>query len=78
MTYQYLKIVFSIFLLRIKKIEFMIDGKLNATLNREILPDNETGPAKWKTDGNPHSIYIRVRDKNGKLVLVGNPVYIEG
>jgi hypothetical protein len=56
----------------------MIDGKLNLTLSREILSDNETGQAKWETDGNPHSIYIRVRDKNGKLVLVGNPVYIEG
>ena len=59
------------------KIEFIIDGKLNSKLNQEILSDNEEKQVRWETDGNRHSIYIKVRDKNEKLVLVGNPVYIE-
>jgi hypothetical protein len=59
------------------KIEFMIDGKLNPKLNREISSNNENIQVKWETDDNRHSIYIKVRDKDEKLVLVGNPIYIE-
>jgi predicted metal-dependent phosphoesterase TrpH len=59
------------------KIEFIIDGKLNSKLNRELLSDNEKIQVKWQTDDNRHSIYIKVRDKEEKLVLVGNPIYIE-
>ena len=59
------------------KIEFIIDGKLNPKLNREILSDNEKMQVKWKTDDTRHSIYIKVRGKDEKLVLVGNHIYIE-
>src|SRR5262249_21708888 len=59
------------------KIEFVIDGKSDSKLNREILSNDEKVQVKWTTDDNRHSIYIRVRGKDGKLVLVGNPVYIE-
>jgi hypothetical protein len=59
------------------KIEFMIDGKLNSKLNQELLSNNEKIQVKWETDDKRHSIYIKVRDKDEKLVLVGNPVYIE-
>jgi hypothetical protein len=58
------------------KIEFIIDGKVNSNLNREILSDDEKVQVKWETDNNRHSIYIKVRDKDEKLVLVGNPIYI--
>ncbi|HEV3325141.1 MAG TPA: CehA/McbA family metallohydrolase, partial [Puia sp.] len=59
------------------KIEFVVDGKLDSTLNREVLSDNEKIQVKWETDNTRHTIYIRVRDKDEKLVLVGNPIYIE-
>ena len=59
------------------KTEFMIDGKLNSTLSREILSDDEKIQVKWVTDANRHSIYTKVRGADGKLVLVGNPIYIE-
>ena len=59
------------------KIEFIIDGKLNSILNRELLSNDEKIQVKWEADANRHSIYIKVRDKEGKLVLVGNPIYIE-
>ncbi|MHA4809061.1 CehA/McbA family metallohydrolase [Flavitalea flava] len=59
------------------KIEFIIDGKLNSTLNREILSNNEKIQVKWGTEDNRHSIYIKVREKDDNLALVGNPIYIE-
>ncbi|GGB25514.1 CehA/McbA family metallohydrolase [Puia dinghuensis] len=60
------------------KIEFIIDGKLNSTLDREILSNDEKIRVNWETDDNRHSIYIKVRGKDGRLVLVGNPIYVEG
>jgi hypothetical protein len=33
---------------------------------------------KWEPGGGRHSVYVKVRDKSGKLVLVGNPVYVGG
>lgn len=59
------------------KIEFIIDGKLDSKLNREILSNNEEIQVKWETDDTRHSIYIKVRDKDEKLVLIGNPICIE-
>jgi hypothetical protein len=31
---------------------------------------------QWKTDGHPHWIRAEVRDSNGSLMLVSNPIYI--
>jgi hypothetical protein len=59
------------------KVEFIIDGRSNSKLNREILSNDGKIQVKWEMDDTRHSIYIKVRDKDGKLVLVGNPIYIE-
>ena len=59
------------------ELEFIIDGKPNSALNRGLLSNDEKIQVTWKTDANRHSIYIKVRDKDKKLVLVGNPIYIE-
>ena len=59
------------------KIEFIIDGKVNEKLAREIVSDNETIQEKWEPDDKRHTIYIKVKDKGGRLALLGNPVYIE-
>lgn len=59
------------------KMEFVVDGKRDSTLNRAVLTDDEKIGMKWKADGARHSIYARVRGKDDKLVLVGNPIYIE-
>lgn len=59
------------------KAEFVIDGKLDTALGRAIVSDDEKMRVSWKTDGRRHSIYVKVRNKAGKLVLVGNPIYIE-
>jgi len=58
------------------KIEFIIDGKLNAALDREIPSNNEKIQVKWQTDDKRHSIYVKVRNNGGKLILAGNPVYV--
>jgi hypothetical protein len=59
------------------KIEFIIDGKSKPKLARELLSNDEKIQVKWQADDNRHSIYVRVRGKDEKLVLVGNPIYIE-
>jgi hypothetical protein len=58
------------------KIEFIVDGKVEPALNRDLLSDDEKVQVKWKTDDHRHFIYVRVRGKDGKLVLAGNPIYI--
>ncbi|WP_431215096.1 CehA/McbA family metallohydrolase [Puia sp. P3] len=59
------------------RIEFIIDGRPDAALTRELRSDDEKIPVKWVPGGGRHSVYVKARDKDGKLVLVGNPVYLE-
>ncbi len=37
---------------------------------------NETLPFSWISDGNSHWIRAEVRDANGSLMLISNPIYI--
>ena len=37
---------------------------------------DETLPFQWKSDGKPHWLRAEVRDSNGSLMLVSNPIYI--
>jgi hypothetical protein len=59
------------------KLEFIVDGKIDPALGRELHSDDEKVQVKWMPGGDRHPVYVKVRDKDGKLVLVGNPVYIE-
>lgn len=59
------------------KVEFIIDGKLNADLTRIISPDSARIDAKWKADDKSHFIYVKIRNKDGRLVLFSNPIYIK-
>ena len=58
-------------------VEFIIDGKIESNLNRAISSEKEEIRVRWDADDSRHSIYVRVRDKDKRLVLIGNPVYIE-
>jgi hypothetical protein len=60
------------------KVEFIIDGKREPSLDGALLSNDEKVRVKWGADDKRHSIYVRVRDKEGKLVLTGNPIYIGG
>jgi hypothetical protein len=59
------------------RVEFVVDGKFSSELSRGVQSDDEKIQVKWAPAGARHTVYVRVRDKNGKLVLVGNPVYVE-
>ena len=59
------------------KIHLFLDGVETASL----LPlatstGNETLAFNWTTDGRPHWLRAEVRDSNGSLILVSNPIYI--
>ncbi len=31
---------------------------------------------EWRADGKPRRVRLNVRDKDGRLALVGNPIYL--
>ncbi|MFC5865231.1 CehA/McbA family metallohydrolase [Acidicapsa dinghuensis] len=59
------------------KVYLFLDG-----IEDSLLPpldageDKEELPFHWKTDGREHWIRVEVRDSNGSLMLVSNPIYI--
>ena len=58
-------------------IHFFLDGAESSaipTLDTKI--GDETLSFQWKTDGHPHWLRAEVRDSNGSLMLVSNPIYI--
>lgn len=60
-------------------IEVMVDGKLiqlHADLN--IHSAKQTTSFDWSSDGKRHWIRANVRGAAGELLMVGNPVYING
>jgi hypothetical protein len=62
-------------------IHFFLDGRESAaipTLDTHIDAEGngETLSFQWKTDSHPHWIRAEVRDSNGSLMLVSNPIYI--
>ena len=38
---------------------------------------NETLPFQWTSDGHAHWLRAEVRDSNGSLALLSNPIYIK-
>lgn len=58
-------------------IEVIQDGELTPALQTSELnqPDQSFSFA-WKSDGRRHWLRINVRGPNGKLWLVGNPIFI--
>jgi len=40
------------------------------------LKSDQVVESRWKTDGKAHWIRVDVREAGGKLVLLGNPIYI--
>lgn len=58
-------------------IHFFLDGSETPaipTLDTKI--GDETLSFQWKTDSHPHWLRAEVRDSNGSLMLVSNPIYI--
>jgi hypothetical protein len=55
----------------------LLDGdQVSLLRDRRIGSDNEHRPFSWTSDGKPHWIRIDVRGADGKLILLGNPIYL--
>jgi hypothetical protein len=58
-------------------IEIIQDGTTIRPLeNSKITQPDQSFSFEWKADSNRHWIRVNVHDENGKLWLVGNPIYI--
>ncbi|MGJ7915948.1 CehA/McbA family metallohydrolase [Massilia sp. LXY-6] len=59
------------------RIEVLVDGTPAALLAQAGVgsEDWHRGFA-WRSDGNPHWLRVEVRDGQGKLLLLGNPIYM--
>lgn len=58
-------------------VEVILDGQ-RAPLLAASRVDSQAWPFQfeWRADGKPHWIRLSVRDKDGRLALVSNPVYL--
>ncbi|MDB5754107.1 MAG: hypothetical protein JWR56_535, partial [Massilia sp.] len=55
----------------------LLDGDQVSLLpDRRVGSDDEHRPFSWTSDGKPHWIRIDVRGAEGKLILLGNPIYL--
>jgi hypothetical protein len=58
-------------------IHLLLDGDERPSLGPlSTTMGNESLPFSWTSDGKPHWMRAEVRDSNGSLMLVSNPIYI--
>jgi hypothetical protein len=57
-------------------LEWWLDGQPLEMGNQDNLKSDQVIETRWKTDGKAHWIRVDVREAGGKLVLLGNPIYI--
>jgi hypothetical protein len=59
------------------RVHLMLDGRESPDLPPLAAPaGNETLQFKWTSDGRYHWLRCEVRDDNGQLLLLSNPIYI--
>lgn len=59
------------------RIDVLFDGERSSLLaQRDVDGDDVVREFSWRSDGKPHWLRIDVRDGAGKLILLGNPVYL--
>ncbi|HJU40453.1 MAG TPA: PHP domain-containing protein, partial [Tahibacter sp.] len=59
------------------RVELIEDGKVSAIPgDRAIASNDQTLAFDWPGDGARHWRRVNVRGADGKLVLIGNPVYV--
>jgi hypothetical protein len=60
------------------RVHFFLDGNETASLPPlTTTVGNETLTLQWNSDGHAHWVRAEVRDSNGSLMLVSNPIYIQ-
>jgi hypothetical protein len=57
-------------------LEWWLDGQQLQMGSQDNLKPDQLIQTRWKTDGKSHWIRVDVREAGGKLVLLGNPIYI--
>jgi len=57
-------------------LEWWLDGQPLEMGSHDNLKSDQVVESRWKTDGKAHWIRVDVREAGGKLVLLGNPIYI--
>jgi hypothetical protein len=59
------------------RVELLVDGQPVAVLGQaEVGSEDWQRSFEWISDGKPHWLRADVRDGQGKLLLLGNPVYL--
>ncbi|SFW76011.1 CehA/McbA family metallohydrolase [Luteibacter sp. UNCMF366Tsu5.1] len=58
-----------------KKIAVTLDGKALPDY-AQVIPANGRLDIDWRSDGKPHWLRVDVRAADGKLLILGNPVYV--
>ncbi len=57
-------------------VRFFVDGEAHADLpSLPISAGNQMLQAEWHADPGRHFVRVEVRDANGRLLLLGNPIY---
>lgn len=61
------------------EVEIILDGQ-RVPLLKDSRPDSATWPLEfhWRADGQCHWLRLDVRDGDGHLALIGNPIYLRG
>jgi len=57
-------------------VQLVIDGKAEPAYRAAFVGGQPVALPDWHSDGNRHWIRAEVRDGKGRLVLIGNPIYI--
>lgn len=57
-------------------VQLVIDGRAEPAYRAAFEAGQPVSLASWRSDGRPHWIRAEVRDDRGRLLLIGNPVYI--
>ncbi|WP_426092972.1 CehA/McbA family metallohydrolase [Flavobacterium sp. DSR3-2] len=57
-------------------IEFIVDGALQSEMTQSIKKNKEIVKIDWQYVPGSKWIHVKIRDENGKLILVSNPIYL--
>jgi hypothetical protein len=57
-------------------LELIVDGKIGAADRVPVRGGAAASLPAWRSDGHDHWIRANVRDQQGHLLLIGNPIYI--
>jgi hypothetical protein len=58
-----------------QRVAVTVDGQPLASAARPIPADGRVA-FDWQSDGKPHWLRVDVRSPEGKLLLLGNPLYV--